>query len=91
MENEPEEKKYYRTGAGILHTISSFCLCWSYDDFVEIFKNTENGSDYYWNLFEKVRLTFPERGEDMLAFIYELEDEEKTHLFKSLFKRDVKF
>jgi len=91
MKNKPEEKRYYHTGAGILHTLSSFCLGWSKSDMDATFKDTEKGAEYYWNLFEKVRMTFPENGADMLAFIYELEDEEKTHLFKSLFNRDVKF
>lgn len=91
MENEPEEIRYYETGAGILHTLSIFCLEWSKSELDSIFKDTEKGADYYWQLFEKVRMTFPENGADMLAFIYELEDEEKTHLFKSLFNRDVKF
>lgn len=89
MENE--EQRYYETGAGILHTISSFCLEWSKDELDGIFGDTEKGADYYWNLLTKVRLTFPGKGEDMLAFIYELEDEEKTHMFKKFFNRDVRF
>lgn len=91
MENEPEEIKYYHTGAGILHTLSSFCLGWCKSDLDEIFKDAEKEPEYYWNLFEKVRMTFPENGADMLAFIYELEDDDKTILFKGLFNRDVKF
>lgn len=91
MENEPQEIKYYHTGASILHSLSSFCLGWSKSDLDAIFKESEKGSDYYWELFQKVRLTFSETGADMLAFIYELETDEKTILFKHLFKRDVKF
>lgn len=91
MENKPEEIKFYHTGAGILHTISSFCLGWSKSGLDEIFKDSEKGAEHYWNLFQKVRMTFPENGADMLAFIYELEDNEKTLLFKKLFNRDVKF
>jgi hypothetical protein len=89
MENETD--KFYVTGSQILHTLSSFCLGWTYDDFIAIFDDTEKGSDYYWNLFEKVRMTFPENGADMLGFIYELEDAEKAHLFSYLFNTDVKF
>ncbi len=92
MENDKNEsERYYETGAGILHTISYFCLEWSKSELDSIFGDTEKGAEYYWNLFTKVRLTFPARGEDMLAFIYELEEDEKTHLFKKLFRSDVKF
>lgn len=35
-----------------------------------LLKDSEKGAEYYWNLFEKVRMTFPENGADMLAFIY---------------------
>lgn len=92
MESDKNEsQKFFNTGAGILNTISSFCLGWSKNDLDEIFGDSEKGAEYYWDLFTKVRLTFSGKGEDMLAFIYELEDDEKTHLFKKLFNRDVKF
>lgn len=88
---ESQSQTYFHSGAGILHTISVFCLQWSKSDLDEIFGDSEKGAEYYWDLLTKIRLTFPGKGEDMLAFIYELEDEEKTHLFKKLFNRDVKF
>jgi hypothetical protein len=92
MENlEHESQSHYHTGANVLEVLSSFCLGWSYSEFVPAFKDTEKGADYYWELFTKVRMTFPETGADMLGFIYELDSEEKTHLFKHLFGRDVKF
>lgn len=92
MENKENEiQPYLNTGADVLHTISYFCLEWSKNDLDAIFEDSEKGAEYYWDLLTKVRLTFPSRGEDMLVFIYELEDHEKTHLFKKLFRSDVKF
>lgn len=85
MENPSIEKSPHLNGATILHTLSAFCLGWCYDDFEAIFRNSEKGTEYYWNLFEKVRLTFTNHGADMLAFIYELEDEDKNFLFRALF------
>lgn len=90
-DNINESETYYHTGKSILHTISGFCLGWSKNDLDDVFKDSEKGSEYFWELFQKVRLTFSGKGEDMLAFIYELEDEEKTILFKYLFNRDVQF
>lgn len=91
MKKENDEIEYFVTGAEILHRVSSFCLGWTKSDLDKIFRDSEKGSEYYWELFQKVRMTFPENGADMLAFIYELEVDEKTILFKSLFNRDVKF
>lgn len=85
MENPSTNQPNDLTGATILHTLSSFCLDWCYDDFEAIFRNSEKGTAYYWNLFEKIRLTFKNHGSDMLAFIYELEDEDKNFLFHALF------